>query len=194
MPSTVRWGALYADCMRWAPVAGRALGLLVLCVLGWQIVARGLDFFRAGPLLRFIHGVDLIIHEAGHAIFLLFGQFLQALGGSLVEVAVPALCAGYFLWQRQVASFAVALFWTGETITDVAIYMADAPTMALPLVGGGHHDWRYLLSTLGLVGAARFLGTLTYGLGVLLVLTAIVILAVDLVFAWKRAGSRPSPR
>jgi hypothetical protein len=92
--------------MRWALVAGRALGLLVLSVLGWQIVTRGLNFFRAGAALRFIHGVDLIIHEAGHAIFLLFGHFPHMLGGSLLEVAVPALCAGYFLWQGQVASFA----------------------------------------------------------------------------------------
>ena len=175
--------------MRWGAVAGRAIGLLVLCVLGWQIVARRLDFFRAGSAFRFIHGVDLIIHEAGHVIFLLFGQFFQVLGGSLLEVAVPALCAGYFLWQRQVASFAVALFWTGETVTDVAIYMADAGTMALPLLGGGRHDWNYLLSTMGLLGAAGFLGTLTYGLGVLLVLAAIVILAVDLIFVWNPAGT-----
>ena len=170
-----------------APVAGRALGLVALCVLAWQIVARGLNFFRAGPLLRFIHGVDLIIHEAGHTVFLFGGQFLHVLGGSLLQVAVPAACAGYFFWQRQVASFAVTLFWTGESITDVAIYVADARTMALPLIGGGHHDWNYLLETMGLLGATGFLGTLTYGLGVFLVLAALVTLAVDLVFTWNRA-------
>jgi hypothetical protein len=176
-----------------APVAGRALGLVVLCGLGWQIAARGLDFFRSGPLLRFIHGVDLIIHEAGHTAFLFGGQFLHVLGGSLLEVAVPAICAGYFLWQRQVASFAVALFWTGESLTDVAIYVADARTMALPLIGGGHHDWNYLLGTMGLLGATGFLGVLTYGLGVFLVLAALAILAIDLVFAWNRAGTSPDP-
>jgi hypothetical protein len=170
-----------------APVAGRAFGLVVLCVLAWQIAARGLDFFRAGTFLRFIHGVDLIIHEAGHTFFLVFGQFLHVLGGSLLEVAVPALCAVHFFRQRQPASLAVALFWTGESITDVAIYMADARTMALPLVGGGHHDWNYLLGTLGLLGAAGLLGTLTYGLGVLIILGALAVLAVDLVLAWNRA-------
>jgi hypothetical protein len=68
-------------------------------------------------------------------------------------------------------------------------YVADARTIALPLVGGGHQDWNYLLGTLGLLGAARFLGTLTCGLGVLLVLAAVQILAVDLVAAWNRAGT-----
>ncbi len=172
-----------------APVAGRAFGLVVLCVLAWQIAARGLDFFRAGTVLRFIHGVDLIIHEAGHVFFLVFGQFLHVLGGSLLQVAVPALCAVYFFWQRQPASFAVALFWMGESITDVAIYMADARAMALPLLGGGHHDWNYLLGTLGLLGAAGFLATLTYGLGALIILAALAILTVDLVRAWNRAGA-----
>ena len=175
--------------MRFAPVAGRALGLLVLSVAGWQVVARGLNFFGAGIFLRFIHGVDLIIHEAGHVFFLVFGQFLHALGGSLLQVAVPAVCAVHFLWQRQPASFAVALFWTGESITDVAIYMADARAMALPLLGGGHHDWNYLLGTLGLLGAAGFLATLTYGLGALVILAALAILTVDLVRAWNRAGA-----
>ena len=172
-----------------APVAGRALGLLALSGLGWQVATRGLNFFGAGIFLRFIHGIDLIIHEAGHVFFLVFGQFLHVLGGSLLQVAVPALCAVHFFWQRQPASFAVALFWTGESITDVAIYMADARAMALPLLGGGHHDWNYLLGTLGLLGAARFLATLTYGLGALIILAALAILTVDLVRAWNRAGA-----
>jgi hypothetical protein len=51
-------------------------------------------------------------------------------------VIVPAVCAGYFLLHRQTASFAVALFWTGESIADVAVYMADAQRRALPLLGG----------------------------------------------------------
>ena len=83
----------------------------------------------------------------------------------------------------------MALFWTGESITDVAIYMADARTMALPLVGGGHHDWNYLLGTLGLLGAAGLLGTLTYGLGVVIILCALAVLAMDLVVAWNRAAA-----
>jgi hypothetical protein len=177
--------------MGWAAVAGRALGLVTLCALGWQVAARGLNFSRGDALLRFIHGIDLIIHEAGHVFFLFFGQFLHMLGGSLLQVAMPALFAGYFLWQRQPASFAVMLFWMGESMTDVAIYMADARTMALPLLGGGHHDWNYLLGTLGLLEAATFLASLTYGLGLLVIVAALAVLVVDLALAWNRVGAGP---
>ena len=173
-----------------APVAGRACGLVVLCVLAWQIAARGLDFFRAGTVLRFIHGVDLIIHEAGHTFFLVFGQFLHVLGGSLLEVAVPALCAVHFFRQRQPASLAVALFWTGESITDVAIYMADAKKQALPLLGGDGtvHDWNYLFGQLHLLGWAPSLARLTFGVGILLITGALVIVANETYRASQRAA------
>ncbi len=111
------------------------------------------------------------------------------LGGSALQVIVPAVCAGSFLWHGQRASFAVALFWTGESITDVAIYMADAPTRALPLLGGDGvmHDWSYLFSALGLLGWARPLAALTFGVGVLAILCALGLLVVDLLAAWNRA-------
>ncbi len=119
--------------MAWAPVAGRALGLLVMAALGWQILGRELDFNSASGPLRFIHGIDLVIHEAGHTFAFFLPRFLYVLGGSALQVILPAVCAWTFLTQRQIGSFAVALFWTGESVTDVAIYMADAKKRALPL-------------------------------------------------------------
>lgn len=141
--------------------------------------------------MRFLHGVNLIFHEAGHTIFLLFGQYLHVLGGSALQVIVPAACAGSFLIHRQLASFAVALFWTGESITDVAVYMADAKTRALPLLGGDGviHDWNYLLGAVGLLNWAGVLATLTFGVGMLIILTALGILVVDLRAAWTRASA-----
>lgn len=184
-----------ANAVAFAPVAGRALGLLILAVLGWQVFAQGLDFFRASAALRFLHGVNLIFHEAGHTIFLLFGQFLHVLGGSALQVLVPAVCAGYFLLHRQMASFAVALFWAGESITDVAVYMADAPTRALPLLGGDGviHDWNYLLDAVGLLNWAGALATLTFGVGTLIILAALGLLVVDLLAAWNRTSAARQP-
>jgi hypothetical protein len=184
-----------ANAVVFAPVAGRALGLIVLAVLGWQVFAQGLDFFHASAALRFLHGVNLIFHEAGHTIFLLFGQFLHVLGGSALQVIVPAVCAGAFLMHRQMASFAVALFWTGESITDVAVYMADAKTRALPLLGGDGviHDWNYLLGTVGLLNWAGPLASLTFGVGMLTILAALGLLAMDLLAAWNRASAAGQP-
>ena len=51
--------------------------------------------------------------------------------------------------------------------------MADARSQELPLVGGGEHDWAYLLGSLGLLrkdhelaGAVHFLGVALYMLSI----------------------------
>ena len=170
-----------------APALGRAAGLLVMVVLAWQILARGLDFDAASGALRFIHGIDLVVHEAGHTFAFFLPRFLYILAGSVLQVFLPAVCAVTFLRQGQPASFAVALFWTGESITDVAIYMADAKKQA-PLLGGEGvtHDWNYLLVQLHLLGAADFLGRLTWLLGVGVIVAAIALLANETRLAWRR--------
>ncbi|HEY4908664.1 MAG TPA: hypothetical protein VIJ73_04140, partial [Methylomirabilota bacterium] len=140
-------------------------------MLGWQILQRELDFTATSGALRFIHGIDLVIHEAGHTFALILPRFFYILGGSALQVLLPAVCALTFLHQRQIASFAVALFWTGESITDVAIYMADAKRQALPLLGGDGtvHDWNYLLGQMHLLGWAQSLARLTFGVSILLI-------------------------
>ena len=169
-------------------MAGRAVGLLVMSVLGWQVLQRELNFEAASGALRFIHGIDLVIHEAGHAFALILPRFFYILGGSALQVILPAVCALTFLHQRHIASFAVTLFWTGESVTDVAIYMADAKKQALPLLGGDGtvHDWNYLLGQLHLLGWATALGRLTFGVGILLITAALAILANETHRAWQR--------
>jgi hypothetical protein len=174
----------------WAAVAGRALGLLALSLLGWRILDRELDFNSTIGSLRFLHGIDGVIHEAGHAFALYLPRFLHVLAGSAVQVLLPAVCAWTFLQQRQPGSFAVALFWTGESVTDVAIYVADAKKRALPLLGGdpAGHDWNYLLGPLGLLNWAQLLGRLTFGLGIVMIAIALGILANETYRAWQRAA------
>jgi hypothetical protein len=165
-----------------------------MAVLGWQILQRELDFAASSGALRFLHGIDLAIHEAGHAFALILPRFFYILGGSALQVLLPAVCALTFLHQRQIASFAVALFWTGESITDVAIYMADAKKQALPLLGGDGtvHDWNYLLGQLHLLGWAPSLARLTFGVGILLITAALAIVANETQRAWERARSGPA--
>ena len=161
-----------------------------MAVLGWQVLQRELDFSAASGPLRFIHGVDLVIHEAGHTFAIILPRFFYVLGGSALQVVLPAVCAFTFLRQRQIASFAVGLFWTGESITDVAIYMADGKKRALPLLTGdpAGHDWHYLLGQLGLLNWAEALGRLTFGVGILLITAALAIVANETYRAWQRAA------
>jgi hypothetical protein len=161
-------------------VVGRAAGLLALLILGVLVLARGLTP-AAGGLLAFVHLVDLVFHEAGHVIFGIFGRFLGILGGSLNQVLIPAICTGYFVWHRQPAAAAVMLFWVGESVTDVAIYVADGRDMALPLLAEGLiHDWNWILSELSLRNQARPIGVGVFVLGVVLMASSIVWLGIDL--------------
>lgn len=176
-----------------ASLIGRGVGLAVLSLLSWQVLARGVSFSSPGLILGILDGTNFIFHEAGHVLFSFFGQFLQILGGSLTQVAIPVMCAGYFVRHHQPAASAATLFWTGESITHVAIYIADARLMALPLHGGEGviHDWNYLLGRLNLVNHAESLGRLAFAAGAIAILSALGLLAVDLVGRWNRpAGSQ----
>ena len=167
-----------------------------MAVLGWQILGRELDFNSTTGPLRFIHGIDLVIHEAGHTFAFFLPRFLYVLAGSALQIILPAVCAWTFLTQRQIGSFAVALFWTGESVTDVAIYVADAKKRALPLLGGDPtgHDWNYLLGQLGLLNWATWLGRLTFGLGIVIIIISLSILASETYRAWQRAAQTANPR
>jgi len=163
------------------PALLRAAGLLVLGALTFGILGRGLTSMPSGVVLVLVHYVDLVFHEAGHVIFGVFGSFLGALGGSLNQVLIPAVCTGYFLWHRQPAAAAVALFWAGENVVDVAIYAADGRDMKLPLLAEGlTHDWNWILSELSLRDHADAVGRVIFALGALVLLAALALLALDL--------------
>ena len=118
----------------------------------------------------FIDSANLVVHEAGHALFGWFGQTLGLWGGTLFQLLVPLLLAAYFLSQRQLAGFRFCVFFFFENFLGIATYMADARTQALPLVTLGDpefviHDWNAIFSSLGLLqhdlriaAATRLLG------------------------------------
>jgi hypothetical protein len=166
-------------------IIGRAVGLALLLVLTLKVLSQGLAM-APGGVLWFLHGVNLVFHEAGHVIFGFFGQFVAVLGGSLNQVLVPAICVVAFLRTRQRASAAVALFWTGQSLADVAVYAADGRAMALPLFAEGLiHDWNYIWGRLGLLHLAEGLGRLLFGLAALTMLAALGLLGLDLLRAWN---------
>ncbi len=170
-----------------APALARATGLLVLGVLAVAILRRGL-VPPDGGMLGLVHMVDLVFHEAGHVIFGIFGVFMGTLGGSLNQVLVPAVCTGYFLWHGRAAAAAVTLFWAGESLVDVAVYVADGRDMKLPLLAEGlTHDWNWILSELSLRNQAEPIGRVVFALGGLVMLAALALLALDLL----RAAAEP---
>lgn len=170
------------------PVIGRAVGLLILTWLTWTTIAAGLTYPRPGSLLTILDGANFIFHEAGHFIFIFFGEFMSVLGGSLNQVLIPAIFTGYFFWHRQIGQGAATLFWMGQSMTGVALYAADGHVMRLPLHGGegpAVHDWHRLLKWTGLLERATAVGTLIFAISALIMLAALVILALDLMRAYR---------
>ena len=114
------------------------------------LLIYGIALLRS-PGFALIDNVNLPIHETGHLVFGPFGEFVGALGGSLFQVLFPAIFVIYFLRRDDSHSASVALWWVAENLWNVAIYIADAQEQALPLVGGGEHDWAYLLAEMGVL-------------------------------------------
>ena len=129
----------------------------------------------------FMHLINLVFHEAGHIILAPFGAFMMTLGGSLLQVIVPLVCAWAFWFQREDRfAAAVCLWWAGESLLDLSPYIDDARTLRLMLLGGPAaevegHDWEAILMALGwlhldhtiaritwLCGAALMVGSLVY--------------------------------
>lgn len=185
MPST----ALDPRYLLTPAVGGRAVGLLVLLWAAWQVVDRGLTNKSEGLVVTLFWGADFVFHEGGHIIWSLLGRFMSILGGSLNQVLVPMICTVQFLRQRQPASVSVGLYWTGQSLTEVATYVADADRRQLPLYGdvagtGEGHDWHNLLAPAGLLAWADTLGRLVYVVGLLAIGVALVVLALDLLRVW----------
>jgi len=132
---------------------GRGMFLLLMAVWTTTLASRAVNVVGSGS---FIHMPNLVFHEAGHILFIPLGRFMTVLGGSLTQLLVPLVCAGAFLWQtRDAFGAAIAVWWGGQNLTDVATYINDARALRLVLVGGKTgaevegHDWEYLLNATG---------------------------------------------
>jgi hypothetical protein len=121
---------------------------------------------------NFFDGVDLIIHEAGHVFFMPFGQMIYMAGGSIMQLLVPLIFVIYFARRREWMSCSVVSFWLGQSFINLSVYISDAIDMALPLLGGGIHDWNFLLGELGLTPLAPVFGGVCYFIGVSVMIAA----------------------
>ena len=158
-------------------LAGRGILLVALALWSLSFFAIAMDGDRLAA--SFMHLVHLPFHEAGHILFMPLGSFLMALGGTLAQLMVPLLCAGALLRRRDRFGTAVALWWTGQSLMDIAPYVADARALRLVLLGGHTgaevegHDWEAILGALGWLRYDVALGRAANAAGVLLMLAAL---------------------
>lgn len=176
---------------------GRCAALAV-AVLWTVFIFLAADVPKGSVGSNFLHGILLIFHEAGHVIFMPFGQFITILGGTLGQLLMPLLVGGTLLIQRR-DPFGAALFaWLlGFSVMDMAVYMYDAFDPQLTLLGGGTgqesdgHDWQNMFGDLGLIRRARGIGQFFGVLGRLMMMGALAWAAWVLFMQRRRVTDNP---
>ncbi|MCL2789254.1 MAG: hypothetical protein FWD79_01275 [Desulfobulbus sp.] len=156
----------------------RLVVFFALFVWGWKIAGYG---YRDGGIWNtwFIHPPLLIIHESGHIFFRPLGDFMQFLGGTLMQLIMPLTCCAVFLFrQRDPLAASFCLWWVAISFMDIAPYIYDALNPKLPLLSGltgvedPGHDWINILSSLGMLRQAHVIAKITHAFGVLLMILA----------------------
>lgn len=120
------------------------------------VVIAALFFFYTRWLVQdkyfsLLDYVNLAFHEAGHVILGFLPKFVMMAGGTIFQLLVPAVCLVHLLRRGANLGWQLCLFWLGQNLLNISIYAGDAIKQELPLVGGGVHDWTYLLTELGLI-------------------------------------------
>lgn len=159
-------------------MAGRAALLAFLLVWTLGFLRHGLNAEHLAG--SFMHLVHIPFHEAGHVLLSPFGRFVTVLGGSLFQVAVPLVCAAALLTRTSDPFGAsVATWWAGQSLMDLAPYIADARALQLVLLGGRTgaevegHDWEYLLGALGWLRYDTAIGRASFTLGAFVMVAAL---------------------
>lgn len=132
---------------------------------------------------HFIDNVNLIFHEAGHAIFSFFGMFVTVASGSGLQVAIPILISYYFFRKVQRISGALCLLWVGQNLLNISLYAGDSIAMQMDLLGGDSviHDWNYLLTALGVLPYTSIIAGTIYAAGLM---TIFVGTTLSLYYSW----------
>lgn len=174
-----------------ATLIGRLVLFCALLAWTWMFAAASVASNAAGS--SWLHLIDLVFHEAGHVLFLPFGAFMTTLGGSLLQLIVPAVLMAVFLTRhRDPFGAAVSWWWFGQNLIDLAPYINDARNLQLVLLGGRTgaevegHDWERILMTLGWLHLDHTLARLAHAAGAIIMLTACVWAAFLLMAHWRR--------
>lgn len=148
---------------RWVPL------IIILPIAIYWVLHRG-EF-------GLLDNIDLVIHEAGHFFFSLFGRFIYTLGGTLMQIILPLIIASYFFRNNYRTGVQFGLLWLGQNFINISVYAADAQARKLPLLGGNkaYHDWHYLLGELGILEYDYIVGYIFFGIAITVFLVAILM-------------------
>lgn len=148
---------------RWIP------SILIFPLATYWVINRG-EF-------GLLDNIDLVIHEAGHFFFSLFGKFIYTLGGTLMQIILPSIIAAYFFRNNYRTGVQFGLLWLGQNFINISVYSADAQARKLPLLGGNkvYHDWHYLLGEIGILEYDYLVGYTFFGIAIAIFIVSILM-------------------
>lgn len=132
-------------------------------------------YLVTGHQIWILDTVDLVFHEAGHAVLFFAPELVVVLGGTLLQLAVPTMCLVYFHRTHDLIGSSCMLWWLGQNFLGVSVYIADARAQALPLLGDGH-DWAYLLREFNVLAYDTVLAQAVFFIGALCMFGSIALL------------------
>ena len=156
-----------------APVA---LGT-VSAVLALALACLGFHWLGDEGWVPLLDSANLALHEAGHPLVGIFSAGATVYGGTLFQLAFPLAAAAHFHRAENASGVAGSLVWLGENLFNIARYMADARAQDLPLVGNGDHDWAEIFGRWGVLHLDGRIAGVTRGIGLFLMLGAVVWLS-----------------
>lgn len=157
---------------------GRCAAFALLVLWSWFLI--GYDYRYAEINGSFMHNILLPIHEAGHVLFIPFGEFMTILGGSLFQLMLPLGISIAFYWKnRDNFGAALGVWWASVSLVDLSPYIYDSLQPQMIMLGGhtgedGPHDWIYLLESFGQLPNAQAIGTVVHACGALSMIAALL--------------------
>ena len=131
---------IWRRTLQWLVAAAVTVALMVLT-------------FAGDGWIPILSAADLVVHEAGHWLTMWAPPLVCSLAGSFLQVALPLCLAAYFWHRKEGFAVVILVAWAAENLNNVAVYVADAQRMVLPLVGddgsGAGHDWHNILGDMG---------------------------------------------
>lgn len=137
------------------------------------------QWLRKENYFSFLDYINLAFHEAGHIFLGFFGEFITTAGGTIFQLLIPTLCLFHFYRRGSNIGWQLCLFWIGQNFLNSSIYVGDAIRQALPLVGGGVHDWTYLLTEMGLIAHTTFVAKIIFLIGSAIIFISFYLIARD---------------
>jgi len=155
----------------------------VLAVAAFAAVCLSFHWFGEEGWVPLLDSANLALHEAGHPLVGMFSARATVYGGTLFQLVFPLAAALHFRRAANPVGLAASIVWLGENLFNIARYMADARAQDLPLVGSGDHDWTEIFGRWGVLHLDGRIAGLTRGIGLLLMLGAVLWLYRR----WQRA-------